>query len=138
MIYVDTNIVLDILENDPNWAHWSIDAIERSRMDSRLVSGFVVAAEVGHYVRSPAGLANSFARLFIDLIDADIGAAFAAGQAYREYRQRGGERPSLLPDFLIGAHAASLEASVLTRDPRRFRSYFPELILITPETTNHG
>ena len=138
MIYVDTNVVLDILQRDPVWFDWSLDALESGRTGDRLVTGHIVAAEVGHYVASADALARSFNGLMIDVIDADLDAAFAAGQAYREYRRRGGERLSLLPDFLVGAHAAAVKASVLTRDPRRFRSYFPDLLLITPETEHDG
>lgn len=133
MIYVDTNVILDILGRAGGWFDWSLDALEDSRLRDRLVTGPVVAAEVGHYAASAEVLGRDFGRLMIDLVDVDIEAAFRAGQAYREYRGRGGERPSLLPDFLIGGHAAALGATVLTRDARRFRSYFPQLNLITPE-----
>lgn len=136
MIYVDTNVVLDVLQRDPTWFDWSLEALVRGRTGDRLITGYVVAAEVGHYVESSAALARNFAGLMIDVIDTDLDAAFGAGQAYREYRRRGGERLSLLPDFLVGAHAAAVKASILTRDPRRFRSYFPDLPLITPETDN--
>jgi predicted nucleic acid-binding protein len=67
------------------------------------------------------------------MVEASLDAAWRGGQAYREYRKRGGDRPPLLPDFLIGGHAQALGATLLTRDPRRFRSYFPDLNLITPE-----
>jgi predicted nucleic acid-binding protein len=136
MIYVDTNVVLDILQRDAVWFDWSLDALERGRAGDRLVTGLVVAAEVGHYVESTTALARSFTGLMIDVIDADLEVAFGAGQAYREYRRRGGERLSLLPDFLVGAHAMAVKATILTRDPRIFRSYFPDLPLITPETDN--
>jgi hypothetical protein len=138
MIYVDTNVVLDILQRDPVWLAWSFDALENGRTGDRLVTGHIVAAEVGHYVESVDALARSFSGLMIDVIDTDLDAAFAAGQAYREYRRRGGERSSLLPDFVVGAHAMTVKATLLTRDPRRFRSYFPDLPLITPETEQHG
>ena len=138
MIYVDTNVVLDILQRDPVWFDWSLEALESGRASEQLVTGHIVAAEVGHYVTSVEALARSFSGLMIDVIDTDLDAAFAAGQAYREYRRRGGERSSLLPDFLVGGHASAVKAHMLTRDPRRFRSYFPDLPLITPETKDHG
>lgn len=135
MIYVDTNVVLDVLERDLRWFDWSIDALEDARAAGPLVTGYVVAAEISHYLESSAELAGKLDALLIEIMDTDIEAAWLAGQAYREYRRRGGERPSLLPDFLIGAHASALSATVLTRDPRRFRSYFPDLALITPVET---
>lgn len=136
MIYVDTNIALDVLEGDPRWLDWSVQALEDARAAGPLVTGHVVAAEIGHYADSAATLSTQLNALMIELIDADLETAWLAGQAYRDYRRRGGERLSLLPDFLIGAHAKTLGAAILTRDPRRFRSYFPELNLITPEETN--
>lgn len=137
MTYVDTNVVLDVLERNEAWFDWSVDALEDARLRGQLVTGPVVAAEVGHYAASAASLGRDFAMLMIDLVDADLDAAWRGGQAFRQYRGRGGRRASLLPDFLIGGHAAALGAAVLTRDARRFRSYFPELALITPET-DHG
>jgi predicted nucleic acid-binding protein len=136
VIYVDTNIVLDILEGDPRWLDWSVQALEDGRAAGALVTGQVVAAEIGHYEASPEILSEKLGALMIELVDADLHSAWLAGQAYRDYRRRGGERLSLLPDFLIGAHAQALGATMLTRDARRFRSYFPELALITPEETN--
>ena len=38
----------------------------------------------------------------------------------------------MLPDFFIGAHAVVAGMSLLTRDTRRYRSYFPTVVLITP------
>lgn len=136
MIYVDTNIVLDILERDSRWFDWSLDALEAARVAGQVVTGYVVAAEIGHYTPSAAILSNKLQALLIELIDADVESAWLAGRACRDYRARGGDRLSLLPDFLIGAHAQSLGAAMLTRDPGRFRSYFPDLTLITPEE-NH-
>lgn len=136
MIYVDTNIALDVLERDPHWFDWSMQALEDARVAGELVTGPVVAAEIGHYTASATVLSEKLQALLIELVDVDVEGAWLAGQAYRDYRARGGERPSLLPDFLIGAHAQALGAVVLTRDARRFRSYFPDLNLITPETIN--
>lgn len=136
MIYVDSNVILDTFGNDPVWGPWSRARLRDGRLDDRLVTGWIVAAEVGHYLKSAEQLEHSLEQLSIELVDEDFKTAWAAGQVYREYRKRGGERASLLPDFLIGGHAQALGATVLTRDPRRFRSYFPELPLITPETTH--
>lgn len=136
MIYVDSNVIIDTLSNDPSWGAWSIERLEAGRAADRLVTGPVVAAEVAHYLESLDALEMIMARLEIALAEVGLDAAWSSGQAYREYRKRGGDRPSLLPDFLIGGHAAALGATVLTRDPRRYRSYFPDLTLITPETDN--
>jgi len=136
LIYVDTNVVLDIINHSPQWLDWSAGRLASAAIEGRLVTGIVVAAEVAHYTRSADQLASAFQALTIELVEADLTAAWIAGQAYCQYRARGGERQSLLPDFLIGGHAMALGASLLTRDSRRFRSYFPKLTLITPETDN--
>lgn len=136
MIYVDSNVILDTLNDDPRWFDWSGGQLEQGRADSHLVTGFVVAAEVGHYLPSASTLEGHLQRLGIEPLDLNVEAAWLGGRAYREYRKRGGERRSLLPDFLIGGHAKALGARLLTRDARRFRSYFPDLDLITPEETN--
>jgi hypothetical protein len=137
LIYVDTNVILDIVNGSPDWLNWSAGQLASAKASGRVVTGIVVAAEVAHYAASAAQLETSFQALMIELVEADLVAAWFAGQAYREYRRRGGERPSLLPDFVIGGHAAALGATLLTRDPRRFRSYFPDLPLIAPDT-DHG
>ena len=133
MIYVDSNVILDALDDDPIWFDWSAEQLKRGQADGQLVTGWVVAAEVGHYLSSASLLQERLESLHIDLLDLNFEAAWFGGHAYREYRRRGGDRMSLLPDFLIGGHAKALGATLLTRDARRFRSYFPELALITPE-----
>ena len=60
-------------------------------------------------------------------------AAFLAGKAFLKYRRRGGQRTAPLPDFYIGAHAAVSGFRILTRDPRRYRTYFPTVDIISPE-----
>lgn len=133
MIYVDSNVILDTLGNDARWQPWSAGQLAVAALDHRLVTGWIVAAEIGHYLDSEQALGTCLSRLSIDVVDAGIDAAWRGAQAFREYRRRGGDRLSLLPDFLIGAHASALGATLLTRDPRRFRSYFADLALITPE-----
>jgi predicted nucleic acid-binding protein len=136
MIYVDSNVILDTFGSDPVWQQWSHAKLRDGRLDDRLVTGWIVAAEVGHYLESAEQLESSLEHLDIELVDANFQSAWLGGQAYREYRRRGGDRPSLPPDFLIGGQAKALGATLLTRDPRRFRSYFPDLDLITPEEKN--
>src|SRR5437879_830789 len=133
MIYVDTNVLLDLLDRDACWAEWSANQLKTARATGRLVSGYVVAAELSSQANSPAELGSIFDVTEIELMDLDLESAHFAGRAYREYRRRGGKRPSLIADFLIGAHASALGATMLSRDARYYRSYFPSLPLITPE-----
>ncbi|MBA4163868.1 MAG: DNA-binding protein [Erythrobacter sp.] len=133
MIYVDSNVLIDILDADPDWRDWSAQQIEDASLIGRLVSGATVAAEIGHFSESTEQLEHWFDVLGVELLASDFKAAFLAGQAYRVYRERGGPRRSLLADFLIGSHALALDATLLTRDPRWYRRYFPDLNLICPK-----
>jgi predicted nucleic acid-binding protein len=129
---VDTNVILDVVTEDPEWFDWSADALERCAEDGRLVINPIIYAEV----------AVGFTRIedLDDVVPADYfmrealpwTAAFLAGRAYLRYRRRGGARLHPLPDFYIGAHAAIAGYTLLTRDPRRYRTYFPKLRLIAP------
>jgi predicted nucleic acid-binding protein len=136
MICVDTNVIVDVLVSDVNWYHWSSHQIAAARKAGALICGHVVAAELSAQMSSVAELEETLDSLGVEVAGLDMEGAFTAGQAQREYRRRGGGRESLIPDFMIGSHALALGASILTRDPRRFRSYFPSLPLITPETDN--
>src|SRR3989442_8119950 len=127
---VDTSVLLDVLTDDPEWGAASSAALAEATEVSRLVINPVIYAEVSvRFLRiedvEEALPSDKFVREQIP-----YEAAFLAGKAFLLYRQRGGPRASLLPDFLIGAHAAIAGYSLLTRDPVRFRSYFPKLVLI--------
>jgi predicted nucleic acid-binding protein len=131
-VLVDSSVMLDLFTTDSEWFEWSSDVLARTADTSRLVINPVVYAEASVRFSRVEDLdaalpPDKFAREPIP-----YGAAFLAGKAYVLYRRRGGPRPSLLPDFLIGGHAAIAGYRLLTRDPDRFRSYFPRLDLIAP------
>jgi predicted nucleic acid-binding protein len=131
-VLVDSSVILDLFTTDSEWFEWSSDVLARTADTSRLVINPVVYAEASVRFSRVEDLdaalpPDKFAREPIP-----YGAAFLAGKAYVLYRRRGGSRPSLLPDFLIGGHAAIAGYRLLTRDPDRFRSYFPRLDLIAP------
>jgi predicted nucleic acid-binding protein len=131
-VLVDSSVILDLFTTDSEWFEWSSDVLARTADTSRLVINPVVYAEASVRFSRVEDLdaalpPDKFAREPIP-----YGAAFLAGKAYVLYRRRGGPRPSLLPDFLIGGHAAIAGYRLLTRDPDRFRSYFPRLDLIAP------
>lgn len=135
MTLVDSNVLLDILTEDPTWSPWSIPALAAARDAGTLVINPIVYAEVS--VR--------FAR--IEELDAAIpatdflreelpySAGFLAGKAYIRYRRQGGTKNSPIADFYIGAHAAVCDYDLLTRDTARYRTYFPKLALVAPEFT---
>lgn len=135
MIFVDSNVAIDLLDPASGHHAWAVE-----RMASALAEGVffnhVVVAELAARAISPAELDEMLAALAIPSEALDDAVAFRAGQAFKQWIRNGGRRGALLPDFLIGAHAAVRGAIVLTRDARRFRTYFPELALMTPETDN--
>jgi predicted nucleic acid-binding protein len=137
VIFVDTNIIMDVLENEPTpHGEWSRRVFAREAGRHALVANLIVAAELSGQVQDTAGLNDMLAAAEITLMDLDLAVAYRAGSAFRRYRQRGGARTAILPDFIIAAHAEALGAILMTRD-RGLGSYFPDLTLLTPET-DHG
>ena len=131
-VLVDSNVILDIFTEDETWFDWSSDALQRAALTSPLVINPIIYAEVSVRFTRLEELdellpANRFMRLSIP-----YASAFLAGKAFARYRRRGGVCSSPLPDFFIGAHAAVANYPLLTRDPSRYRTYFPNLILIAP------
>lgn len=138
MIFLDTNVLMDVLEDASTLeADWSRATLAEKAADHRLVANLVVAAELAGQMTGADQLGATLAAAEIDLLDLDLATASRAGAAFSEYRRRGGARRAILADFLIGAHAATLGATLMTRD-RRLASYFPDLTLITPDGTDHG
>jgi predicted nucleic acid-binding protein len=133
VIYVDSNVLIDFLEADPNWSLWSGQQLEDARIESQLVAGAMVASEIGYFAKSPDQVARSFEALGVELVSGSFESAWLASQAFRQYKKRGGERDSLLVDFIIGAEAQAMGARLLTRDKHWYQGYFPELKLIHPE-----
>ena len=137
MIFVDTNIIMDVLEREPTpHGEWSRRVFAREAGGGPLVANLIVAAELSGQVQDVAGLKDTLASADIKLLDLDLATAYRAGTAFRLYRQRGGQRTAILPDFFIAAHAETIGATLMTRD-RGLASYFPDLTLLTPET-DHG
>jgi predicted nucleic acid-binding protein len=131
---IDTNILVDIAVRDPLWLGWSRAQIKAAARRGSLLINPVIYAEFSCRYRSIEEVERilpetEFRREGIPWL-----ASFLAGQAFLKYRQSGGSRHQVLPDFLIGAHAALRGYTLLTRDPKGYRSYFPTLDMITPET----
>jgi len=132
MTLVDTNVVLDVLADDPLWLEWSADQLVQCRERGPLLINEIIFAELSVWLDPEADLLRVLASLGIQMERTPIPALRVAASAFKRYRAAGGPRTSLLPDFFIGAHAEVLECAVLTRDPRRFRAYFPSVPLVTP------
>jgi predicted nucleic acid-binding protein len=132
MILVDTNVLLDVLEDDAEWATWSQDQLDAAGAIDTLAINQIIYSE----------LSMAFAR--IEEIEAVIEegtlqvepipreALFLAGKVFLKYRQARGIKNNVLPDFFIGAHAAVMQWPILTRDVSRYRTYFPTVRLMAP------
>ena len=129
---VDSNVLLDVLTDDEGWAGWSSAALARAGNSGRLVINPIVYGEVSIRFTSIEDLEAALPRDVLEKEAIPFEAAFLAGKAFARYRNMGGSKSSPLPDFLIGAHAAVARYDVLTRDPRRYLTYFPKLRLISP------
>jgi predicted nucleic acid-binding protein len=131
-VLVDSNILLDVLTEDPAWSTWSSEALRRAADSSRLVIDPIVYAEVSIRFSRIEDLEAALPRGVFVREPVPFEAAFLAAKAFVIYRRRGGERRSPLPDFFIGAHAAIAGYRLLTRDPARYRFYFPKVQIIAP------
>lgn len=132
MILADSNIVLDIWDSDPVWAQWSRNQLDILALTHELAINAIIYAEIASRYSTQAKLDAAIARLGFSFLSLPREAAFLASRAFAQYRQSGGTRTAVLPDFFIGAHAEALGCAVLTRDVSRYRTYFPTVNLITP------
>jgi predicted nucleic acid-binding protein len=130
--FIDTNILLDLATRDPQWLAWSLRQVEVASLSGRLVIDPVVYAELSVRFSTLEMIDAFLLRAEIVMEPTPREALFLAGKVYRNYRGAGGVKTGVLPDFLIGAHAAVVDAPLLTRDVGRYRTYFPTLHLIAP------
>ena len=131
-VLVDSNVLLDILEEDPQWFAWSAEQLAAAAEDHPLLINPVIYAEVSIGFARIEELEAALPAASFERRPLPWAAAFLAGKCFLAYRRAGGERRSPLPDFFIGAHAAVEGLALLTRDAGRYRTYFPRLELISP------
>ncbi len=129
---VDTNVVLDILGEDDEWFDWSMSMLEIAAHEGHVLINQIVYAEVAAMYSNIEDLEDALPPSFLRRSELPWPAGFLAGHAYLNYRRAGGARRSPLPDFYIGAHAAVAGLSLLTRDPTRYRAFFPTVRVIAP------
>ena len=137
MIFLDTNILIDLFADDGAKRIWSETVYTRATRSGSIVSNLIVLAELAAGFDAATDVVRDVENLSIEIVELQIDAVMLSAGAFREYRRRGGSRERILPDFLIAAHAAVLGATLVTRD-RRLASYFPDLTLLTPETHPYG
>lgn len=131
-VIVDSNVLLDILSHDPVWMEWSADRFDEAAQSSALVINPVIYAEISYRFSRKEDLEEALPKAMLQREPIPYDAAFLAAKAHLIYRKRKGGKPSPLPDFFIGAHAAVRGYALLTRDAARYRSYFPTVKLIAP------
>jgi predicted nucleic acid-binding protein len=132
MLLVDTNVLVDVVQDDPQWADWSIGQLRAQATIHELAINSVVYAELSLSFSTFELLDRTVATMQLSLREIPRPALFLAGKAHLQYRRRGGARAQVLSEFFIGAHAAVEGWPLLTRDAGRFRSYFPSLHVIAP------
>ncbi len=132
MFLVDTNVLLDVFTDDPQWRSWSEGAIRDALLSGAVGINPIVYAETSLAFTDVRPLDRRLDELLLERLPLPYKAAFRAATAYRRYRRAGGARSAPLPDFYIGAHAEADGLVLLTRDARRFQTYFPAVKLVSP------
>lgn len=133
MLLVDTNVIVDVLDDDPAWADWSEQQLLAQSQVHELLINPIIYAELSLTFESTETLDRAIHRMGLIVREIPRQALFLAGKAFIKYRRAGGHRANVLADFFIGAHSAVLGCAILTRDAARYRGYFPTVQLITPD-----
>ena len=129
---VDTNVLLDIFDEDPSWASWSTSELSAAFERGPVVINAIIYAEVSVGFERAEELDDALPERHFRREALPYSAGFLAGKAFERYRQNGGKRPTPIADFYIGAHALIQGYALLTRDRKRYSTYFPRLELIAP------
>jgi len=132
MLLVDTNVLVDVLEDDPEWADWSIGQLRAQSKIHRLAINPIIYSELSLTFSTVEALDRTIDDMGLTIIEIPRPALFLAGKAFVRYRRRGGKKNNVLADFFIGAHAAVAGYPVLTRDTQRYASYFSGVSLVSP------
>ena len=130
-VLVDSNVILDVLLDDLNWADWSESKLEEYSYSSSLYINSIIYSEISIAFKLIEELENAVSKAGLQLLEIPKEALFLAGKAFLKYRRKGMKKTPL-PDFFIGAQAAVLHLDLLTRDVSRYQSYFPTVKLIAP------
>ena len=132
MILVDSNVLIDVMKNDPVWADWSLQQLRWAKANDKLAINAIIYAELAVAYGTAAELDAVLKPVGIEMAALTPPAAFLASQAFLRYRKAKGIKSGVLPDFFIGAQAQVEGWRLLTRDAARYRSYFPSVRLICP------
>lgn len=132
MLLVDTDVLVDVLEDDPDWADWSIGQLRAQSQIHQLAIDPIIYAELSLTFSTVETLDQTLDELGLVMLEIPRPALFLAGKAFVRYRRQGGTKGNVLADFFIGAHAAVSACPLLTRDVRRYATYFPTVELLAP------
>ncbi len=132
MTLVDTNVFVDVWTQDPTWGGWSAKALARAAEIGPLAINPIIYAELCLGFERESQLEEALEDARVRRLALPYRAAWPAARAFTAYRKRGGKRTAPLPDFFIGAHVVIEGLTLLTRDARRYRTYFPGVRLMAP------
>jgi len=135
VVLVDTNVLVDVVQDDPDWGEWSLRQLRAQAQLHVLAINPAIYAELSLSFSTVEALDAVVARLALEVVEIPRPALFLAGKAFVRYRRSGGAKTRVLPDFFIGAHAAVAGWPLVTRDAARFRTYFPKLAVFAPSST---
>lgn len=132
-VLVDSNVVLDVIEDDPDWCEWSLEVLNQYSETHQLIINPIIYAEVSIGFERIEEFEDVLTFGGFKMVPIPKEALFLAGKVFVEYRRNQGVKTAPLPDFFIGAHAAVADVALLTRDKRRVKHYFPSVELVSPE-----
>jgi len=132
-ILIDSCILLDLFTNDPNWANWSENILDKYSQTNTLFINSTVYIEISIGFKKIEELERAISELGIKVLEIPREALFLTGKAFLKYRRKKGTKNSPLPDFFIGAHASVSRLSLVTRDVAKYKTYFPQLNLVCPD-----
>lgn len=130
---IDSNVLIDVIHEDPKWMDWSATAIGDCLNRGKLAINPVIYAEVSVYFNSDRDVDTALPARLYERLELPYAVSRSAAMAFHKYRKSGGTRTSLLPDFYIGAHAQLMGCTLVSRDSARYKTYFPKLKLISPK-----
>ena len=132
-VLVDSNVILDVVEDDPQWCEWSLDLLNQYSETHQLIINPVIYAEVSISFERIEEFEEVLSAGDLKMVPIPKEALFLAGKVFVRYRRKQGVKTTPLPDFFIGAHAAVADVALLTRDKKRFKHYFPSVKLVSPK-----
>ena len=134
--FIDSCVLIDLIENDATWADWSQTQLEKAANRGPIIINVAVYAEIANSFASESDLESFVRATGLQLKPIPRAAAWLAAKAHQQYRRSKGAKTTTLPDFFIGAHALSEGLPLLTRDASRFKTYFPNLSIAAPKRTS--